>query len=249
MPFRNVLTSFGDRMPDIFDQHADNYSDTINKSLRKFGTSHDFFMAHKATILEELSKRHGVDQAKTRLLDVGCGTGQLHDHLSGKYLAIEGVDVSKESIRVAAENRPANCYTTYDGHRLPYENAKFDLVIAIAVFHHVHPSAWQSTADEMLRVTRPGGLSIVIEPNPFNPITRYIVNTCDLDKNAILVRPSQLRNIFARAGCAYVYTHTVMSVPPINFLLRHLDYLLGYFPFGAQYYLVAQSPALSRSSV
>ena len=229
-------------MNDIFDQHAKSYSDSINESLGKFGVKHDFFAAHKARLLERLLKRHGLQTQGCRLVDIGCGTGMLHGYIEGQYAAIDGIDPSKESVRVAAEKYPTNRYLAYSGGRLPYEDGTFDIALAASVFHHVAPNDRPLLAREMQRIVRRGGLTIIVEHNPFNPVTRRIVNTCELDKDAVLLWPAELRQLFVSAGAQSAYTRTVLTVPPVNEFMMMADDLLGYLPLGAQYYLVAQSP-------
>ena len=80
------------------------------------------------------------------------------------------MDVSKNSLDIAKSKYPEFDYNVYDGHRLPFEDGSLDVTIAICVFHHVPPDQWQGLANEMLRVLRQGGISIVIEHNPYNPL-------------------------------------------------------------------------------
>jgi SAM-dependent methyltransferase len=199
-------------MADIFDKHADNYSESINRSLEKFGAKHDFFASHKAQLLMRLLKRHGLQAVNCRFLDVGCGTGMMHSYINGQFATIDGIDSSQESVRVAAENNPANCYRSYSGGQLPYDDGTFDVAFAAAVFHHVAPIDRPLLAQGILRVLRRGGLAIIVEHNPFNPVTRHIVNTCELDKDAILLRPAELRKLFSSAGAQSGYTRTVLRV-------------------------------------
>ena len=227
-------------MSDIFDKHADNYSEDIDDVLGNYGASHDFFTAHKAWLIEHLLEAEGRAPGDVALLDVGCGVGKIHGLLKGQYRSLTGVDVSTASIEVARETHPEVSYETYDGLTLPFPDGSFDLSMAICVFHHVPPEQWVDLAREMVRVVRPGGICLVIEHNPFNPVTWRIVNTCPLDKDAILLRASRTKEIFRSAGSEDVFSRAVMSVPPVNGFLKRVDHLLGVLPFGAQYYTLAR---------
>ena len=46
----------------------------------------------------------------------------------------------------------------------------------------------------------PGGAIVIFENNPFNPVTRKIVNDCPYDKDAILLKPSKLKTLLIDAG-------------------------------------------------
>lgn len=226
----------------IFDRHATTYSEDIDQTLGKYGASHDFFTAHKAWLIGHLLEREGLNGAEMDLLDVGCGVGKIHAHLAPIFRSVTGTDVSPESLAVARATYPGLSYVAYDGERLPYDDRSFDLTMAICVFHHVPPAGWQGLADEMLRVLRPGGMSLVIEHNPFNPVTRRIVSTCPLDKDAVLLRPARLRALFdAAAGATVARTRSIVSVPPVSPLMKRVDAALGRLPFGAQYYLLART--------
>lgn len=227
-------------MAEFFDKHAENYSDEIDESLGKFGTSHDFFTEHKSHLIKDILQKRGRSLAETDLLDFGCGVGKIHTYLDKKYKSIVGTDVSPASLDVARQTYPHLNYRLLEGSRLPFEDSRFDLAIAICVFHHIPPENWVECAAEMLRVLRPDGLVLIIEHNPYNPVTRHIVNTCPLDEEAILLKPAKLRSLFLQAGAGQATTRTILSVPPKNSMLRSLDYALGLMPFGAQYYMIAE---------
>lgn len=224
---------------ELFDRHVEHYSATIDQSLGRFGTSHDFFTCHKAQLIAQLLAGRGLDPARMDLLDVGCGIGNIHDLIGPGFRSLTGVDVSAASIDEAARRFPANRYLAYDGETLPAADASFDMTMAICVFHHVPPGLWSRLAAEMLRVLRPGGLALVIEHNPWNPVTRRIVNTCPIDKDAVLLTRASTAALFRDAGAVRVQTRCILSVPPRNGALMALDGWLGVLPFGAQYWCAA----------
>ena len=46
---------------------------------------------------------------------------------------------------------------------------------------------------------KPGGVFVIIEHNPYNPITRVIVNRTPVDANAILLRRHEITEILQTA--------------------------------------------------
>ena len=229
----------------VFDIHADEYSKKINKTLNKYGADHDFFTAHKAGLLLEILATHSKDPADMTLMDVGCGVGKVHAHLKQSFKSILGIDLSEPSIDVARALHPEVHYECYGGDVLPAADNSVDMTLAICVFHHVPVQQWQAFSAEMMRVLRPGGLAVVIEHNPLNPLTRHIVNTCPLDADAVLLQPRKLRGLFQSVGAEAVTSRTVLSVPPKASFLKKIDNYLGVLPFGAQYYTLAHKPLMA----
>jgi ubiquinone/menaquinone biosynthesis C-methylase UbiE len=170
---------------------------------------------------------------------VGCGVGKIHALLKDKLKHISGTDISAESIRIARQQHDECDYKVHDGGQLPYDDKSFDMAMAICVFHHIPPAQWDKAAREMLRVVKGGGLILIIEHNPFNPVTRHIVNSCSFDADAVLLSPRTLRGLFSAAGGDDVLTRTILNLPPKSSFLRRMDLKLGWLPMGAQYYLMA----------
>lgn len=227
-------------MSNRFDAHAINYSQEIDKTLQGYGMQHDTFTAHKAWLINRIMCAEGRDERQMDLLDVGCGVGKIHAHLKDRFRSITGADVSAASLVVARETFPDIGYHHYDGEHLPFPDNSFDFTTAIGVFHHVPPALWQNAAKEMLRILRAGGLALVIEHNPYNPVTRRIVRTCPLDEGVVLLQPSQLRRLFAGAGGERITTRSILTMPPLRPWIMSLDMSFGRLPLGAQYFMLAQ---------
>lgn len=101
-----------------------------------------------------------------KILDVGCGVGQVVQKLTSEGYDAYGVDVSYPNIQLA--KKVSEKCMLYDGKSLPFEDSFFDSVGAINVLEHVEePEAFLL---EMLRVTRTGGKIVVSSPNFFRVI-------------------------------------------------------------------------------
>lgn len=96
-----------------------------------------------------------------RVLDIGCGVGQVVAHLTREGFEAHGVDVAEANIARAARVSPL-C-VLYDGGRLPYPDNHFATVGALNVLEHVQdPEAFIA---EAVRVVEPGGRIVLSSPN------------------------------------------------------------------------------------
>lgn len=112
-----------------------------------------------------------------RILDYACGVGEFSVALAQRGYSVKGFDISDKGIVVA--QGLANRYRVADkaefavanAQELPYEDGEFDLVIGKAVLHHI--IKYRSTADELYRVLKPGGLVVFCEGAATNPFIRF----------------------------------------------------------------------------
>ena len=74
-----------------------------------------------------------------RVLDVGCGSGLLCRQLIPYATEVIGIDVDRSSIDEAQRETsdPAVEYIVGDVLSYPFERASFDLVVSVAVLHHM----------------------------------------------------------------------------------------------------------------
>jgi ubiquinone/menaquinone biosynthesis C-methylase UbiE len=91
-----------------------------------------------------------------RVLDLGCGAGDSVDLFRSLEARVEwtGADI-EHSPEVAQRTRTDARFVTFDGQRLPFADASFDLVYCKQVLEHVrHPAPLLA---EVARVLAPGG--------------------------------------------------------------------------------------------
>ena len=177
---------------------------------------------------------------KLDILDVGCGVGITAEYLAGEFKSVYGVDVSKESIAAAKERHSAATYQVYDGEVLPFSDGSFDLSFAIGVLHHVPSSARSQLLSEMRRATRPGGLVVVFEHNPFNPLTRLAVRRCDFDKDCVLVSKKVTSRLFRQNDLSPAEESYILFLPWSIPWTARLEAVIRNVPLGAQYLVAAR---------
>jgi ArsR family transcriptional regulator len=106
------------------------------------------------------------DNAPTRLLDIGTGTGRVLELLAPRVAQGLGVDASKAMLALA-RSRLARTGLTHcavrlaDMYRLPLADASFDIAVLQMVLHYAEDPA--GVLAEAARVLRPTGRLIVID--------------------------------------------------------------------------------------
>jgi SAM-dependent methyltransferase len=227
-------------MTQDFDAYADSYGAAVARSISFSKQEGDFFTHRKADHLLDLSERLLGDPSALSVVDVGCGVGSTDRHLTGQFRELHGVDTATETIKRAAAKNPAVQYQSYNGHTLPFPDTSVDLAFAINVVHHVPPPERPGFVRELRRVLRPGGLTVIFEQNPLNPLTRLAVSRCEFDKGVVLLTQRNLTTLLAEAGLEAVEKRYVIFFTSDRHGLRSLERSLGWLPFGAQHYVAAR---------
>lgn len=223
-----------------FDAYRNSYRDAVNRSISFSGLNVDFFTRAKAVRLVDLLAERVGPPKNLSVLDVGCGVGTYHPLLRGDVGRITGIDPSLECIEEGRANNPDVAYRHYGGGVMPFSDKEFDAAFAICVMHHVPPRQWDLFVAEMARVTRPGGLVVIFEHNPYNPLTRRAVDTCPFDADAVLLTKRQVTGHLENAGLADVDGRYILTVPAMKGVPLMVDRLFGKVPLGAQYYVCGE---------
>ncbi len=104
---------------------------------------------------------HSTPIAGARVLDVGCGGGELLEAARRIFGVVPtGVDVSKTAIKELEAKR---IYGIHGDIANVSEDCQFDFVLAIDVIEHV--SNVQQFVHQIHRVLKPGGLAYIETPN------------------------------------------------------------------------------------
>ena len=94
-----------------------------------------------------------------RILDVGCGAGNMSHHLS-RYGSVIGIENNPKPIEIAHERG----YDVRLGQAedMPFEDTSFDLITALDVIEHCEDD--MAILSECHRVCVPGGLIVITVP-------------------------------------------------------------------------------------
>lgn len=179
-------------------------------------------------VLLELRGR-GIDLAEEKILDVGCGKGDLTRYFTDLFLnpgAIYGMDLSQYRITQARSLHPAINYFVDDIVQMKntniFEDTSFGLVTAADVFMHLNTEEQLICSLENIhRLLKEGGIFIWYDAVAKDHFAS------DQDDEVQGFHPKQMIELSQKAGFKMLFSHPVFK----NVIWRyHSAYLTKKFP-------------------
>ncbi len=223
-------------MPAEFDEYSHDYEKLVTDPVRTSfgGGGSAFFYQRKMDLLLRFFRRRGLAPSQMSWLDVGCGRGELLELGRPHFLACAGCDPSSGMLSAAGSAIEVRPQTSPTG--IPFDSQAFDLVTAVCVYHHVIPENRPKLTSEIRRVLKPGGMFVMIEHNPLNPVTKLVVSRVPLDRDARLLSAHTARSISSGAGLRPFRTeYFLYFAKSVYEKIGALENALIRFPLGGQY--------------
>ena len=194
--------------------------------------------------VEELAGRH-------KILDLGCGDGQIARALAAQGSDVLGVDPTQLHIDVAIERGGGPRYLLGGATKIPADDETFDAVIACLVFEHI--DQMDEAMTEVARVLKPKGQfsfflnhpllqtpgsgwiddHIIDPPEQYWRIGPYLVETESIEEVEkdvyirFIHRPLS-RYVNALLANGMSLERMVEPSPPAGFLARAPEYALAH---------------------
>lgn len=116
--------------------------------------------SYPAKLASHLIERYELSEG-SRLLEVGCGRGEVLKGFIDAGLIGHGVDMSPATSHYYPEVELK--VTNLEQNQIPYDDGIFDVVYSKSLIEHFyHP---ERVVDEMFRVLRPGGVLLALTPD------------------------------------------------------------------------------------
>jgi SAM-dependent methyltransferase len=134
-----------------------------------------------------------------RVLDVGCGTGQLTEALAG-YLSpgglYYGTDIAPEAVAFCQKKfrRPNFFFVQNEMTRIPLEGMLFDFIYLGSVFTHMYPEEIHALLPELGRLLAPGGIVIA------DAFVSAAEGQCVGGRGMVVINATRLQDLFATTG-------------------------------------------------
>jgi len=153
-------------LEDVYHQVPPDYWETVYKNPLQ----HLWYFLRFRAIKKILS----VLPNKSKVLDVGCGSGfSMQESIpEGKEFEVHGVDVTEEVITYAKNKRPQFNFKLAYGEDLPYEDKSFDAIISLDVIEHLTDPV--KALEEKRRVLRDNGFILLLVVKEHHLLFRMI---------------------------------------------------------------------------
>lgn len=126
---------------------------------KEYFQKRDVLSLHLAIILDSHLKNSRV----RKVLDVGCGTGQLVKFLEKSGFDAIGCDQSTKACKISGQIKA-------DATSLPFGDGHFDAVLGISLIEHLTKEEGVQFIQETHRVLKKDGLIFLVTPNLFSPM-------------------------------------------------------------------------------
>ncbi|MHC5114464.1 MAG: class I SAM-dependent methyltransferase [Planctomycetota bacterium] len=164
--------------------------------------------------LKRLVAAHVPADHRGRVLEVGCGTGQiLADLRPGEGV---GIDASPRMIAVARErcaDRPELSFRELDATAVA-SLGPFDAVVSSDLLEHV--DAWPEVVTAMAGACRPGGVIVITTPSPAWTLPLWLLEKLRLkmpEGPHVFVPRRRVADRLAAEGCTVLTSETHQILP------------------------------------
>lgn len=122
--------------------------------------THWWYRVRREIVISLLSSLAAKKKGPLRILEIGCGTGELLKEME-HFGTVRGVDISSRAIEYCKARGLTNV-AIGDATRIPFPEESFDVVIALDVIEHLENDSMG--CNELIRVLSHGGTAIIAVP-------------------------------------------------------------------------------------
>jgi SAM-dependent methyltransferase len=219
------------------------YHNAMRDHRAKVGLEEAGYAEWLAGLIPWIAREHDL-RARPRILDFGCGTGELAVLMAALGFPTTGLDLHAEHLALAqilAEENgmPRTMFVRHESGPLPFERGSFDLATLFVVLEHLDDRVLDLVLPELRRVCR--GPLFVLVPNRLQtrddhtglpllpwmprPIARLVVVAAGPRRRYALSRDGTwdayyrsvgaIRRRFARHGYAMAFVPAAHVYPPL----------------------------------
>ncbi|MBI2596891.1 class I SAM-dependent methyltransferase [Candidatus Daviesbacteria bacterium] len=169
--------------------------------------------------------------SKLKILDFGCGTGDILQQVIGinpnsQYL---GIDVSSIALKKAKDRFPkAKFYHIEDGDKIPLKTSSIDFILMLDVIEHIYNT--KSTIKELYRILKPGGK--ILLSTPYHGFLKNLILISFFFEQYFDPESAHIRQ--------YSKKSLVSQLESTGFSVVRFDYFGRFFPVSRAMYVLAK---------
>lgn len=98
-----------------------------------------------------------------KILDIGCGNGNLLSGLRGGAIRISGIDISQSSLHIAKKRNLYTDLAVANATLMPYPSECFNVIIAGFILHELNEWERSEVLRELFRLLNKKGVLVIID--------------------------------------------------------------------------------------
>ncbi len=202
--------------------------------------TYDSYRSYSDDLIKRVVELGQIGAGK-RVLDVGCGTGNISYQIKGKINAdLVGVDVSPDMLKIARRKSLELVCSNTDGLHLPFVDRAFDTIICAYVIHQI--KNLNLLFSECYRVLKRGALVLLTSShrqieNQHPIIKNFFPSYVDIDK-ARFPAVDQVNSMLTSLGFQKI-GHEEVTVDNIPIDLEYLQKVKN--KYVSTYHLMSQT--------
>lgn len=241
------LKGYSDSGEDWFIR-PDTVSDIGQEYEKKSVKDHKYFVGVKSRHFLRMIKKLQNGTQDFTCIDLGCGTAETTEYFQDKFKYTIGCDYSFGMLNFAAKKNLKHTYLINSiSEVLPFKDKSVNVAVLFNMLHHIDSKEKLiQTLTEVHRVLKHRGMIAIYEMNPLNPLTRYVVNTNEIDSAVNLdgyrksLYPTtfytwETRSIINRCGFKIRRQEYLAFFPKFLSFLLPLERCMAKIPIGGLY--------------
>ncbi|MBI5393349.1 methyltransferase domain-containing protein [Candidatus Woesearchaeota archaeon] len=169
--------------------------------------------------IKQILRNKKATSSSLKILDIGCGTGQLLSHLVKElpHAELYGIDLTEAMVSLAKQKlkQHKNIMVQQTSvEKMPFKDKLFDYVLTTEAFHHFPEP--EKALLEMKRVLKDDGKIILIDIN-FGPGISYIFHKLE-PGNKNIYSKKQFQELFKATGLQLIEQKRIGVVAIYNLL-------------------------------
>lgn len=155
--------------------HTDNV-DVLDASYRLKNRFNHIWTYPSRQRFDDTLMRHLKSLNGAKVLDCGCGRGDMSLYILAQGGRVDGIDISPLYIQAAMDRCVTAGYDSsmfrfhvMDAHSMDFRSGIFDIVVGLGILHHLE---FDVALHEIRRVLKPFGRLLLQEPLANNPLLK-----------------------------------------------------------------------------